>query len=352
MAKGRSRVEFEAGRLDIHSISAYAIDEVRIEAGDDKAVRVEIEMSNSAGIFQVDEGLGQEAARHAAGRAHRGHRPDRGRAREAPRAGLPPVMRALVWRGVEEWLAEHAQVDLHDDGVLATGVQLGAEPEPYLVEYRLDVPSGWITRRLEVEASGAGWRRSLTLEHDGAGRWTADGERLADVDGALDCDLAFSPLTNLMPVRRSALHERTGSEDFVMAWVSVPDLRLHASPQRYEHVRPGVVRFVALDGDFTAELELDADGLVVRYPRLAERVPVGRRRLRCGAAHRAPRRRVRHAARAGTPRRRPSRPRGSRRPGRPRSRPPSRPARPPTADGPARRAGGRAARAASSRRRA
>ena len=60
MAKGRSRVEFEAGRLDIHSISAYAIDEVRIEAGDDKAVRVEIEMSNSAGIFQVDEGLGKK----------------------------------------------------------------------------------------------------------------------------------------------------------------------------------------------------------------------------------------------------------------------------------------------------
>ena len=60
MAKGRSRVEFEAGRLDIHSISAYAIEEVRIEAGDDKAVRVEIEMSNSAGIFQVDEGLGSK----------------------------------------------------------------------------------------------------------------------------------------------------------------------------------------------------------------------------------------------------------------------------------------------------
>jgi uncharacterized protein len=58
MAKGRSRVEFEAGRLDIHSISAYAIDEVRIAGGTDKAVRVEIEMSNSAGIFQVDEGLG------------------------------------------------------------------------------------------------------------------------------------------------------------------------------------------------------------------------------------------------------------------------------------------------------
>jgi hypothetical protein len=181
-------------------------------------------------------------------------------------------MRALAWTGLEEWLAEHAQVDVGHHGIMATGVQLGVEPEPYLLEYRLDAPSEWITRRLEVEASGAGWRRSLSLEHDGRGRWTADGERRPELDGALDCDLAFSPLTNVMPIRRSGLHERAGSEDFVMAWVSVPDLAIHASPQRYEHVRPGVVRFVSLDSDFTAELELDDDGLVARYPRLAERV--------------------------------------------------------------------------------
>jgi metal-dependent HD superfamily phosphatase/phosphodiesterase len=58
MAKGRSRVGFEAGEIGIHSLSAYAIEEVRISPGEAKAVRVEIEMSNSAGIFQVDEGLG------------------------------------------------------------------------------------------------------------------------------------------------------------------------------------------------------------------------------------------------------------------------------------------------------
>ena len=58
MSRGRSRVPFEAGHTNIHSLSAYAIEEVKIAAGDDKAVRIEIEMSNSAGIFQVDEGLG------------------------------------------------------------------------------------------------------------------------------------------------------------------------------------------------------------------------------------------------------------------------------------------------------
>ena len=55
MARGRSRVPFETRRPNIHSLSAYAIEEVRIEPGEDKAVRVEIVMSNSAGIFQVDE---------------------------------------------------------------------------------------------------------------------------------------------------------------------------------------------------------------------------------------------------------------------------------------------------------
>jgi uncharacterized protein len=58
MAKGRSRVPFEAGQTNIHSLSAYAIDSVKISPGRDKAVRVEIEMSNSSGVFQVDEGLG------------------------------------------------------------------------------------------------------------------------------------------------------------------------------------------------------------------------------------------------------------------------------------------------------
>ena len=55
MARGRSRVPFESGHQNIHSLSAYAIEDVKILPGEDRAVRVEIAMSNSAGIFQVDE---------------------------------------------------------------------------------------------------------------------------------------------------------------------------------------------------------------------------------------------------------------------------------------------------------
>ena len=55
MAQGRSRIPLEAGQEGIHSISAAAIDEVRIEAGEERAVRIAIELNNSAGIFQLDD---------------------------------------------------------------------------------------------------------------------------------------------------------------------------------------------------------------------------------------------------------------------------------------------------------
>jgi metal-dependent HD superfamily phosphatase/phosphodiesterase len=54
MAKGRSRIPFEAGQLNIHSVSAAAIDRVSIAPGETRPIRIEIHMNNSAGIFQVD----------------------------------------------------------------------------------------------------------------------------------------------------------------------------------------------------------------------------------------------------------------------------------------------------------
>lgn len=54
MAHGRSRIPFEAGQVGIHSLSAAAVDEVEISAGEERPIRVEIRMNNSAGIFQVD----------------------------------------------------------------------------------------------------------------------------------------------------------------------------------------------------------------------------------------------------------------------------------------------------------
>ena len=55
MEHGRSRTSLETHLANIHSLSAAAIDEVRILQGEQRAVRIEVEMNNSAGVFQVDE---------------------------------------------------------------------------------------------------------------------------------------------------------------------------------------------------------------------------------------------------------------------------------------------------------
>jgi len=176
-----------------------------------------------------------------------------------------PRLRFLVWRGLEEWLAEAAELELEDDRLRARGTQLGAEPRPYRADYELTTGAGWVTERLQLRCGD----RELDLRRGGDdGAWTVDGEPRPDLTGALDCDLQNSPVTNTMPI----LREGGGPADFAMAWVALPDLSVHVSRQRYEPMDDGRIRYVSLDSDFTAELEVDEDGLVIRYPRMAQRV--------------------------------------------------------------------------------
>ncbi|HEY3191400.1 MAG TPA: putative glycolipid-binding domain-containing protein [Solirubrobacterales bacterium] len=201
-------------------------------------------------------------------------------------------MRFLVWTGVEEWLTEAASVEIGDGRLSARGIQLGAEPVPFRVDYRLECLEGFVTRELELTATAEGWRRHLLLNHDESGGWRAevhddgdvpggrwDGD-LPDLSGARDIDIENSPLTNTMPILRHGF-QTEGEGDFLMAFVRTPTLRVEASPQRYEHVRTeargSVVRYLSRDGDFTAELELDADGLLEFYPRLARRIEPNQR---------------------------------------------------------------------------
>jgi metal-dependent HD superfamily phosphatase/phosphodiesterase len=55
MEEGRARIPFQAGKVDIHSVSALAIEKVEVQEGEKLPVTVRITMSNSAGIFQIDE---------------------------------------------------------------------------------------------------------------------------------------------------------------------------------------------------------------------------------------------------------------------------------------------------------
>jgi uncharacterized protein len=204
------------------------------------------------------------------------------------------MKRAVIWSGDGEdkdgdWHVEFAHVDLADRGLRATGTQLGAVPVPYRLEYHLDATGeGFVTRSLTAEATGAGWRRRLRLERYEDGEWSAEAEADGALDmpapggdtdllsEALDCDLGLSPLTNAMPVHRHSLTTEAGQFEFLMTWVSVPDLAIRPSRQRYTHIdRDAAVRFEELEGEgvtFTSDLEFADDGLVRVYPKLTRRV--------------------------------------------------------------------------------
>jgi hypothetical protein len=190
--------------------------------------------------------------------------------------------RVAAWRGLDAWRAEYVDVWLQSDRLLARGVQIGIEPEPYRLQYAHDTAPGFITTRLTADTSGAGWSRRLDLSRDGDGTWNVSADAAGNTDmspaggdpaglaGAVDCDLGFSALFNTLPVLRERLLEQQQPMDFKMAWVSVPDLAVRPSAQRYVPLGDARVEFIS--GDFRSSIHFDADGLVTLYEDFLERV--------------------------------------------------------------------------------
>jgi hypothetical protein len=147
--------------------------------------------------------------------------------------------RRLVWSGLDAPRMEIAHVELEARELRAHGTQIGRD---YELRYELE------PGRLRAEVVGG---PSIDIGLDGADYF----------------DLGYSPLFNTLPLIDGL--DSAGS-DYVMAFVRVPSLEVERSEQRYEPLGAERVRFSS--GSFVAELETDADGFVVRYEGLAERV--------------------------------------------------------------------------------
>jgi uncharacterized protein len=180
----------------------------------------------------------------------------------------------LTWEVMESQGFETSWVELGDGVLQGRGRAVGTAPEPYWVTYELETGPEFVTRVLRVSAETADVAREFELRRDGDGRWTANGEDVPGLEGALDCDLGLCPLTNTMPVLRHGLHRGPGEREFVMAWVAVPELTVEPSRQTYRHLARtgtgGRVRFAS--GEYRSDLELDGDGFVVAYPGMARRL--------------------------------------------------------------------------------
>jgi hypothetical protein len=105
-------------------------------------------------------------------------------------------------------------------------------------------------------------QRALTLERSARGVWSVNGTADRKLKGCTDVDLACSPSTNTLPIRRLRLVVGA-SQTIEAAWVRFPELTVTKSAQTY--TRLDEFTYLYDSGTFSAELVVDDDGLVASY---------------------------------------------------------------------------------------
>jgi hypothetical protein len=181
----------------------------------------------------------------------------------------------VYWQATR-WLSlEHLQVRVDEQGVHADGLIVGADEAPLRLRYEVACDRGWRTTALRVtdlasdvcidlrNVAGEGWR-------------DVDGLEVADLADAIDVDIAATPFTNTLPIRRLEL-EPEQAQEIAVVYVEVePTLSVRPARQRYTRRASADAAdrylYESLESDFARELVVDANGLVVDDPGLWRRV--------------------------------------------------------------------------------
>ena len=109
----------------------------------------------------------------------------------------------------------------------------------------------------------------IEINADRERNWFFNGSEQLAVKGCTDVDLNFTPSTNLLPIRRLALED--GQQAPVSAaWLRFPSFKLERLDQVYSRLDQTTYRYESNDGEFVAELKVNAFGLVTNYPELWE----------------------------------------------------------------------------------
>jgi uncharacterized protein len=185
------------------------------------------------------------------------------------------VEREVMWAPWEGPGLEHLRLVTSDDGVVANGLVISLEAgRPFRISYEIRCDGRWRVREVRVSTPDSE-RPVIELLADGEGRWNGrGGEPVPELDGCIDVDISATPFTNTLPIRRLGL-ESGESEELMITYVRVPELLVGPERQRYGCLETqtdgGLYRFEALPSGFTAELPVDAEGLVIDYPGLFRR---------------------------------------------------------------------------------
>jgi hypothetical protein len=190
-----------------------------------------------------------------------------GGARQSERRDMD---QSILWLRLDRPGHEFARVRSHGaDWHLSGTAVFVHEQQPCRLDYLVVCDRGWQTRSGRI----IGWIGNVEVEIevavDSARRWRLNGKLTLAVEGCIDLDLNFSPSTNLLPIRR--LNLAMGQEAPVRAaWLRFPGFTLEPLDQRYRRTTRTTYRYESAGGSFVADLEVDRDGLVTRYPGFCE----------------------------------------------------------------------------------
>lgn len=178
----------------------------------------------------------------------------------------------LFWRRLDVTGLERLELVRGPDGITAEGALVSLDEGGLRVEHRWRLDAQWRAQSVVVERWGAQGHGVLRLERAGNG-WRVDGEARPDLAGAEEPDLSVTPFCNTFPIRRTPEHAGA-SLALDTAFIDGAALTVTRSRQRYDRQGPGRLRFVDLGvaAGFEADLVVDAEGLVLRYEHLFERV--------------------------------------------------------------------------------
>lgn len=172
----------------------------------------------------------------------------------------------ILWRRLDVPGHEIATIRRQDDGWSLSGVAVFAHAEiPCRVEYEIQCDERWTTGACVLRGSLGARHVHLDIERNAAGEWAIDGVTVAGLRGCDDIDLGFSPVTNLLPIRRLALPIEARAV-VRAAWVRFPELTVEVLEQMYTRVDSARYQYESAGGRFRRELTVDAFGCVVEYP--------------------------------------------------------------------------------------
>ena len=176
------------------------------------------------------------------------------------------------WRRTDVEGLERLELRIEPHGIAATSTVLCLGEGGFRLDHRWRLDPEWRAQSVSVERWNSQGHGALRLERTGAG-WSVDGARRPDLDGAEEPDLSVTPFCNSFPIHRTP--DGAGrSLALDTAFIDGPALTVARSRQRYERQGERRLRYIdlGLSSGFEADLVVDAEGLVLSYQHLFERV--------------------------------------------------------------------------------